>query len=324
MKYKKSFFITMIILLISQYAVSNENNSLNIEDLTIQVMPELDFPSQWPEDTPSLLVGYYGLFVNNLNRDFTEYITMPVPLGFPNFRINMICETEKGMTCLPYTIDKENNTIKWKLSRTLKAGEKMPFMIEYYSSPFEPGESKRFKLSPVFNSAINRITVDITHPARSTGFVMDPVPQNSITKNGSDHSILYYTNLEAGETIDLTISYIKDDNKGLVLDNNSNNSNIIQPKAETKPPGNTTLFIVIIISVTVAFLGLLIYLSSRTQSASRRQNRKKINSKHKITGTYESKKNKIRKLLLNDKISEKTYRQLLKDIPGPGTDNEKI
>ncbi|MCF6335238.1 MAG: hypothetical protein L3J12_05825, partial [Spirochaetales bacterium] len=263
-----------------------------------------------------LLVGYYCLFVNNLNRDFSEYVTMSLPMEFPYFRISMICETERGMVCLPYNINRENNTVTWKLSRTLGPGEKMPFMLEYYSSPFEQGESKRFKISPVFISDINKVTVDITHPARATDFVMDPVPQKSITKNGSDHSLLYYNNLKAGEPIDLTISYIKNDNKGAVQDNNSMNSNNFQQKAESATSSNTTLFIVIIISIAAVFLGLMIYLSSRNRTVLNRNKGKKNFSRNKKKSSYEAEKNKIRKLLIDGKITEKTYKQLLKDIPG--------
>ncbi len=316
MKHRKSLFIAVIILLISQFAVSSENDSIIIEDLTIQVMPELDFPSQWPEDTPALLVGYYGMFVNKSDGDFSEYVTMPLPLDSPNFRMNMICDTERGMVCLPFNLDRENNRVTWKLSRTLKPGERMPFMIEYYSSPFEPGELKKFRLSPVFNSGIDKVTVDITHPARSTNFIMDPEPQRTVSRDGSDHSYLYYNNIIAGEAIELSVSYIKDDNKGAVLNAESTNSNAFQLSGKANGSGNITLFISIIVLVAALFFGLMIYLSSRNQTVLNRKKSKGNYSGNKLKRAREAEKNKIRKLLIDGKITEKTYKQLLKEIPG--------
>lgn len=316
MKYKVIFFIFITFLFAAQISFSDATNTITIKDLSIQIMPEHDFPGQWPKDTPALLVGYYGTFVNDTTNDFSEDVVMEIPLDHPNFKINMICETERGMVCLPYRLNRDNNTVTWKLSGTLKPGEEMPFMLEYYSSPFVPGETKSFKLSPVFNSDLNKVTVDISQPARSSDFLVLPAPQKSTNQDGTNHSYLYFNDLKAGNPIGISISYIKPDNNPSIIGNSNINTNNFQSSSVNGSKSDYTLIIAVIISVSVAFLGLMIYLSSKKRVAVPLRYNKQKQSSGKSRNTAQSERNKIRKLLIDGKISEKTYNKLLKEIPG--------
>lgn len=316
MKHKKILFILIVSLFFAQYLYSDEGNALSIRDLTIQIMPEYDLPDQWPPNTPALLVGYYGTFVNNTSGEFTGEIELDLPLDHPEFKINMICETEQGMACLPYRINYDGNTVVWKLSRTLKPGDEMPFMLEYYSSPFTSGDVRQFELSPVFRSDVINITVDISQPARSSNFSITPNPQRTQTRDGFNHSYLYYNDLKAGGAIDIAVSYLKADNNPSVSKESPLSMSDFQTSKESGGIDDTAVLVAVIISFSIIFFGIMIFLSFRSKGKPTYRTGRQVRSRIKSKNVSDMERKRIRKLLIDGKISEKTYKELLKGISG--------
>jgi hypothetical protein len=282
-------------------------------------MPEHDVPSCWPDGVPSLLVGYYGTLLNSSQDSFDGRIEMNLPVDEPYFVINMICETERGMVCLPYEINKENGTVSWRLSKNLESGKHMPFMLEYYSSPFAEGPRKELLVIPVFPNAMTDITVDIVEPSRTSGFSVTPSPEQTYRRD--DNFVTHridVKSLSAGEPLPIEISYVKPNNKPSIFgDTGTPPSNDLPPLL---PPAQKSenLTGYIFIAGAMAFFGLMVFLGLQSNRNRRKPKTSRARATPKARNsrgrTQEQEKRKARKLLLAGKISENTYKQLLKDI----------
>ena len=314
MKKSVLMLVNLFALVISPLTAEISAHNLDVADLKIQIMPEHDLPAKWPNDVPAVLVGYYGAFVNSGAVEFDDRIEMTLPVNEPNFIINMVCETEAGMVCLPYDIDRTGEAISWRLSRPIQPGERMPFMLEYYSNPFASGSRKELNISPVFSTRLGAVDVEITEPARSSDFGVLPQPQRTLERDGFLRHQFSFDSVQGGEPLAFRISYIKEDNRPSV------GSGPPQAAAANGAPsgrgnsGDVSLTAVMVIGGSIIVFGVLLFIGLRTEGR-KRQVRSVARPGTAAKGTNrQQEQKKARKLLLEGKISENTYKKLMKEI----------
>ena len=163
--------------------------------------------SVWPEyDDPSVLVIYDGAFATK--DGFPREVAFLVPTGA---KINA---TAYGNGNGEYF-----NTDPWKTqdagngwTRVLFTIPQPMFHVEYYYSPLQGSPDK--KMEYVFNAAnaADSVQLEIQEPLKAANFKTDPVAATQ-TARGHDfkYHIFQYSNVTAGQSLKVQISYTKTD-----------------------------------------------------------------------------------------------------------------
>lgn len=294
----------------------------------------------WPEyDKPQVLVIYNGLLVNNTGEPFAGEVRYRLPQGA---QVNMVCELEKGMVCQPYDTVKGENGIEvvWRPSRELQPGETFPVMFEYYYQPVAgPGERN---LEFIYQEAfpVEQLKVAVQQPLRAENFQVDPsadyVNQEEVSGQQFAYHNYQFNDVAAGQQLAFQISYQKPD----VTPSVTPATTTSPPEQEPQSPSPFNTTVVVILVAFVAILAFFLLYPRRQQKSSSGTGRrspidpeggsggsKKKGSKAagtRAAGTpargastvdsVQAEKRKIRKMLLDGKISEDTYRQLLAEI----------
>ncbi|GAW93735.1 hypothetical protein [Calderihabitans maritimus] len=319
---------TIISILISVVMVSYFLTPAVAEEKTL-TMKQLYY-SIWPEyDKPQVLVIYTGTFVNNTGQPFSGELEYNIPKGA---QINMVCETEKGMLCQRYiTKDMGDYTkVIWKPSRTIQPGEEFPVMFEYYID-YLKGQGPEKSFEHIFRPAfpIENLSVEIRQPADSSNFKLEPEPQASQNdvQSGVQFTNYYYsfTNLTPEDQLTFKVSYTRETNKPSVTTNTNTNSGG-QADTASVTPVNTTV-IVLLAAFLIVLAAFLVYAinanragTAAQSSRSKSKKRGKSGPTGKKAGGSQDKedlkkqKRKLRQMLLDGKISEETYQQLLAEL----------
>ncbi|MDF2946687.1 MAG: hypothetical protein K0S51_1366 [Bacillales bacterium] len=324
--------VTTMILVLSPFTlVANaETNTVDLQkfpykSVAIQVMPEYDYPQNYPTDQPVVLVGYYGTMTNKTGSDYNGEIAIPLPVNEKYFQIYIAAEfpeENKPEVQRPYKIDKEKGLITWKPSNPIKKDADYKFVVEYYSNPIEVGDSKKFPF--VYTAPANVDAIDILFfaPAKSTDFKTD-IPATTVSKTDYNETLLayQYKNLKAGEKKAFNVSYVKKDNSSTL-------SNIKQNPPEANQSGSNTTTTesrpiidavgASIIGGSLIIMGFFIFLGYKQKGSTPPS---KSNVKHKNSSTKQQQsapkknnsvsvmdeKKKLRKMLLNGEIDQETY-----------------
>ncbi|MHB1125816.1 MAG: hypothetical protein ACYC2T_02510 [Bacillota bacterium] len=301
-------------------------------------MKQLNY-SIWPEyDTNDVLVIYSGNLVNNTGKPFSGLITYRMPKGA---RVNMVCELEKGMVCQKFEIKSQADydEVVWRTSRTIQPGEEFPVMFEYNYLPMQAAGERNMDVSFMASFPVEQLNVEIKQPLRSTSFTVDPQPQSqgqvddSLTTEKFNVFNYSYSDVKKDDKLSFNIKYTKEDSEPSV-DKNAAAPTTGTPQGDSagKKVDSTVLVLVI---AFIALLAVFIFYamnSNRNQvpASKSRQNQKQKTSpkpgKPVNNGLHKSKprvtqdsavqieKKKVRKLLLDGKISEETYRQLVAEL----------
>ncbi len=295
-------------------------------------MEELFF-SIWPEyDTPDVLVIYSGAFVNNTGKTFTasdNTLSYYMPKGA---KVNMVCETEKGMVCLRYQVDTSNpdyDKVIWRPSRDIQPGEKFPVMFEYNFNTFTTTGERKFTVPYQTPFDVKNLYVEVKQPLQSSNFQMTPASTFTEKDNqGFANYYLSFADVKAETKQSFDISYVRNELKPSVQPN--------QGSAQVGSEGggfNSTVLILLI--AFVGMLGLFLFYAMRTpatvavgkggrtpRAERTKATASKASGSAKPHGKTQSQpasaandeKRKLRKLLLDGKISEDTYRKLVAEL----------
>lgn len=305
--------------------------SISIKDFSLSVWPEYDKPEKgWPTDRPAVLVQYQGTLYNNTGKDFNQKLTFNVPQA-KEFQVSMVCETENGMACQPY--DLKDGKVSWQPSRTLKPGDKFPFMVEFYYNPIVGDKDKSFTYNFLPSYNIESLSVSVKAPLKATNFKIDPeAAQKNKDSEGFDTFLYQYSNLSPADTdkVKYNISYTKADNNPSKQppsaqgqkDQNANSNEVIGTNSWTKP--SVIIPSILIILLMVAFIIYAVKNNSNNNGRSKNNRAQRINNKtgngnqksgkSKNNPTVSKEKKKLRQMLLNGDISEDTYRELVDEI----------
>lgn len=318
-----SITLTVFMLLAVQVipAVAQED-TLTMENL---------YYSIWPEyDTPDVLVIYSGTFVNNTGKTFSKNheLRYYMPKGA---KVNMVCETENGMLCQRYVIKKDNpdyDIVVWKPSHDIEPGATFPVMFEYNYNQFTAAGERSFvnNFKPAF--PITNLTVEVKQPLRSEGFTLDPQPLTEAPDaDGFVNHTYQFSDLTEEDELVFNVSYTKADNRpSIEKDQDASSVN------ETQTAGGGQGLDTTVLILLIAFMGILaVFLVFALKGRPALGNTRSSSRPARSVGTGKSKskgrqhnradrqklmdeKRKIRKMLLDGKISEDTYHQLIEEL----------
>jgi hypothetical protein len=279
----------------------------------------------WPEyDEPGVLVIYTGEVKNTSSEPFAGRVVLNIPKEVA--RAEMVCETEQGMLCLPFEIKQMENyaQLSWIVSKPIQPGGVLPFMAEFYYDPFEGGDEKKsftYKFSSSFD--IDRITFEVKQPFNAADFKIEPA-FDYVQEDNFGFKTYRYTlnNLVQGRNQEILISYTRESDepsidRALVTGPAGNQPNLGGGQQSMNPTYGILL---------AAFLGLMGFFlfyginnaneTAKSEAKTAGKGKKKVYPVRdgKEGKSVDEEKKKLRKLLLDGKISEETYKELLAEL----------
>jgi hypothetical protein len=314
-----------------------DSEKFQYKEMQIQVMPEFDYPENWPKDEPSVLVGYYGTIVNKSGKDFNGSLQFPLPVKDKDFSVYLIAEfpeDTKPEVQRPYKIDEKTGMVTWEPGKPIKKDESYDFVIEYYANPYEvDGANKKFSFEFNPQTEIEKLDVIFYSPMNSKDVKIEPSPANTTkSEYGQELNHYQYTNVKQGEAVKYTASYSKEGNESALSiiskmnppndENHSGTATDQVTKNGTSPNEKPIIDAVgaSIISISIVIAGGFVFfgLRGKRHTAAIRKPQKVMKKKSKndeqnITVTADERK-KLRSMLLNGKIDQQTYEEKMKKL----------
>lgn len=320
---KISFLWTLIILLLfnlSGIASAEEKaNPLKMEELTVQVLPEYSYhPKAKESNHPPLLVGYHGALINNTENPLKGQIEIPLPTKDKNFKLGFVADYStdlREMYEIEYKLDEKLGIISWETSEEIQPQEIYKFVIEYYTDSIEVSKDNK-SLEYTFTSFadIGMMNLIFVEPLKTDSFALEPAAQTH-QKNGYNLNMyLYQSNgMKQGDekTIKLKYKRVDDRTTTEIMDEMAGSQN--KQVAATKKNEETVspwLIVSVVGGITVIAAIILIFvLKSRGKKVTKPEKSVAVDS-------LEIKKAKIRQMVIDGKITEEEYKELLKRLGG--------
>lgn len=250
MKIPRKGFVTLVLALI--IFLSMGTSSLAAAEVSISQ----GYLKVWPEYTQShVIVNFSSVFVNQSLEDFHDELSFTLP---KDGVVYLVSETQKGLYNVPFEVAEAEDyqVVKWKPSQPIKPGEEYGVMLEYSFSPFTQGGMRDIQLTFVAPAKIQNLAMEIQEPLRAQNFEIKPPAKDTYQDlEGFTFHTMNFENLAAGEKLDFSIKYTKEDN------NPSVNTDITAPQDEEKGNSNTMLIVFFIFFVVLLGIMLIISLS---------------------------------------------------------------
>jgi hypothetical protein len=347
---KKLMAFGFIVALIASFTIKDASatelfqaEKFPYQEMQVQVMPEFDYPKDWSNDKPALLVGYFGTFVNKSGSDYSGEITFPLPVDDPDFEMYLAAEfpeDDKPEVQVEYKIDKEQKLIIWKPTKPIKKDATYDYVIEYYANPIKVKDTKSFNFSFTPPADMKQVNIVFYAPINSKDFTVDPKAINeSKSEYGEEIHHYQYQNVKKGELVSYKASYVKEDNTSSMsvistmappkdenhqgtsattateqVLNNSGGAN----KVTNRPLIDTTGAVIIGISMVIMGLFVFIGLKGRKSSPpSKTLISKKTNKGSNITKKIDTKtdeKKVLRSMFMSGEIDQQTYEERIKKL----------
>jgi hypothetical protein len=345
---KKRFLALFVIMsFLSNLVIPSANAETTFQpdkfpytDMQIQVMPEFDYPENWPKDTPSLLVGQYGTFTNKSGQDFDGKIEMSLPVnedGFQAYLVAEFPEDNKPEVQRPFDVDKEKGIISWKPSKAIKKDESYRFVIEYYTSSVDVKDNRSFTFEYTNPAEIGTLDVIFYAPMDSKEIKLEPkASNNSKSEYGEELFYYQYKDVKVGESYTYTFSYQKDGFKS-TLDainekqppNDENHSGVNGSATDQISGGSggdrplIGMGGAIVIAIAIIIAGVFVYLglkgksqsapkTATTKAENHHPKKQQVKKENKAISVDDKKE--LRKKLLAGKIDQETYDEEMKKL----------
>jgi len=303
-------------------------------ELSIQVMPEFDYPEGWAEEKPSLLNAFYGTITNKSGQDFKGELEFPAPLDDKDFKVYLVAEfpgENQSEVQRPYKLNKEKGTLTWSPTEAIKKDGTYQFVIEYYSNPITVnGAEKNFNYQFTPETNIEKLDIIFYNPMNAKNFKLEPAAQNiSATDYGQELHLYQFTDVKKGQALDYSTAYTKEGNESTLSiisklppedDNHTEaaTEQVANNGSDERPIIGTAGAVIIGISIIIA--GAFVFLGLKGSKAnSDRKLHSKLGKKNRITSAkpvknLDGEKKQLRNKLINGKIDEKTYEEKMKKL----------
>jgi hypothetical protein len=345
---KKLMALIVIALCLTSFVIPKASADIRFQpekfpfkEMQIQVMPEFDYPEDWPKNTPSLLVGEYGTITNKSGRDFSGKIEIPIPSKEKGFETNLVAEfpdPNKPEVQRPYTVDKEKGIVSWTPAKPIKNNKSYKFVIEYYTNTIAVKDKKSFTYELTNNTPIDQLNVIFYAPMNAKNIQIAPKAQNT-TKSEYGEALYYYqySKVKIGNSLKYSFSYKKDGTESTMAainkqqpPNDDTHKNVQNETAtdQVSKSGNDTsnqpiigIGAALIIAIAIIITGVLIFfgLQGKRQSVTKSTKfNKPQNVKQQVKKESKSvnadEKKELRKKLLTGKIDQETYEEEMKKL----------
>ncbi|RDU35148.1 hypothetical protein DRW41_19580 [Neobacillus piezotolerans] len=311
------------------------------KEMQIQVMPEFDYPENWPKEEPSLLVGQYGTITNKTGQDFSGKVEVPVPAKEKNFQVYLVAEfpsDDKPEVQRPYEVDKEKGVISFTPQNPIKKDAVYKFVVEYYSNPIEVGDMKSFTYEYTAPASIEALDVIVYAPLKSTDITLEPKPASTQKSDYGEQIAFYQVKAaEKGSSYKYNVSYKKEGNastlsminKNKAPNDENHNGTTATDQVTANSGGNggdNNRPIIgaaggVIIGASIIIAGMFVFFGLRNKKENKKntaQNKKekggKAPQKQKMKPSNDEEIKELRKKLLNGKIDQETYNEQVKKL----------
>ncbi|BAS29254.1 hypothetical protein [Limnochorda pilosa] len=325
-------------------AAAGTSEELRMERLTVDLRPEYDARGE-------MLAIYQATYVNTAERPATADVALWVPAGA---RLGETCEltAEGEHVCqLPRVSQAEGVDpgddgsgsqglwVRWSMGRALAPGERYRAHMEFYvpvdvSRP-ERTVTFRYPGSPT----VDRIQVHFMRPAAATGFTSDPEPTSGAS-SGTAPVFYYEMAPNAGTPVTLTARYARSTSEPFAAAAASGEQGSGESRPPSGAPGSMLLSQVGSWGLGVVVLAVLTYFLVRETTGRGRQ-RTPAHAAARGGGSGgstaggarhrhpespqagrpsprrlqpEEERRLARQALLEGRISEATYRELVSDL----------
>jgi hypothetical protein len=313
------------------------------KEMQVQVMPEFDYPKDWSKEKPSLLVGYFGTFVNKSGSEYSGEITFPLPVDDPDFEMYLAAEfpeANKPEVQVEYKIDQEQKLISWKPTKPIEIDATYNYVIEYYSNPIEVKDTKSFNYRFTPPANMEQLNIVFYAPINSKDFTMEPKATNeSKSEYGEEIHHYQYLNAKKGAEVSYKAFYVKKGNTSSMSvistmdppndENHQGTSGTTATEQVLKNSGGTSKtsnrpFIdttgAVIIGFSMIIMGVFIFLGFKGKKSvpSPKSPVSKVETKgSKNTKKVDSKSNEkklLRSMLMTGEIDQQTYDEKIKKL----------
>lgn len=318
---KKAFvwplIFTLFILLTHSVAAEENQNPLQMEELTIQVMPEFAYhPEDTEKNKPPLLVGYHGALINNSEQPQRGQIEIPLPMEEENFRIGFVADYSSDLTEMneiEYELDQKKGTITWTTTEDIQPQELYRFVIEYYTNSIHEGE-KTNTLEYSFKSYadIGMLNLIFVEPLNTESMKLEPEAESHQKNSYNMNMFMYMSNgVKPGEEKNIKLKYERAEEKTTeeVMNDMVGGTSKHGTTATNNEKIPVWMVVTVIggVSIVIAAV-LLVFLRKR----SKKSNEKGMRNESALN----IKKAKLRALLVDGTITEQEYTELLKKVGG--------
>jgi hypothetical protein len=314
MKLLSAIILLFIFQLPDKCSAETKFNVLNMEELTIQVMPEYSYHPKDKKKNPPLLVGYHGALKNNAEEAQKGQVVIPLPMDEKNFRIGFVADYSRDLTEMneiQYELDKENGTISWETSEEIQPQEIYKFVIEYYTDSIKEKDGAKTLTYDFKNftdtGLLNLIFVE---PLNSESFKLEPASEQHQKNSYNMNMFLYQSQgMKPGEKKNISLEYKRADDRTTAeimeaMAGDAKKAGTVKQNDEKMP---LWLVVTVVGSVTIFAAVLLVFIMKK----------KKVKTvKDDASNDYDGKKSKLRAMLVEGSITEAEYDELIKKLGG--------
>lgn len=272
--------------------------------MSLSVRPEYD--------QPGVLVIYDARVVNASRRPFSGELAFPIPEGAPVPHVCEIGRDGEHLSRLPRTEPVGSlRVVKWNVDRELGPGDVYHAFVEFYYDPIEKADGfRRFEYEFVPLIPTDRLELTVVEPLRATEFRLSPqhAASRAVSLDGTTFNahLFQFENLRPGQPLQLEVSYRKpDDRPSIAAKAGSTAPGGSGGGASGAGGGRVDPALLGLGIVLIGALGFFLYRGVRRPAARR------------AAAGYlsaDDERRLARQLLLKGRISEATYRQILKDL----------
>lgn len=301
-------------------AETKEKAPFQIEQMNIQVLPEYSFhPEDEDKEQPPLLFGYHLTLINTSDVPQKAHIEFPLPFEEQGFKLNAVGEysnDQEEIKEIQYKFDEKTGVISWETMEEVDPQGIYKYVIEFYTNSIqESGDTKTFSYHFKSFSDIGAINLTFVEPLMTDSFTLEPAPEKH-QQNSMNINLYTYTleGMKSGEEKTFQLNYERKESRTtsdlLLAMADSDYHHGTTVKSVHKIPGWKIAIVVGGIALIAAAI-LIVILQSRS---------KKLNvneeEKNKNASKADVRRSQLRSMLLEGRITDKEYRELIKKYGG--------
>ncbi|MBS8265304.1 hypothetical protein DYI25_12690 [Mesobacillus boroniphilus] len=314
MKLILAIILLFVFQLPGKGSAETKSNVLNMEELTIQVMPEYSYHPKDKKKNPPLLVGYHGALKNNAEEAQRGQVVIPLPMDEKNFRIGFVADYSRDLTEMneiQYEFDKESGTISWETSEEIQPQEIYKFVIEYYTDSIKEKDGTK-KLNYDFKNfaEIGLLNLIFVEPLNTESFKLEPASEQHQKNSYNMNMFLYQSQgMKPGDAKNISLEYKRAETRTTAeimedMAGDAKKAGTVKQNDEKMP---LWLVIAVVGSLTLFAAVLLIFIMKKKKA-------KPVKSD--APNDNEIKKSKLRAMLVEGTITEAEYNELIKKLGG--------
>lgn len=311
--------------------VGTNQGTIRINNMDLSVKPEYD--------TRDVLVIYRFDLVNTGSEPYDGDLIFHVPKGATNDV--HICRVEGSnlhASCALYQSKTEGQvtTFTWKPDWPIKPGENYHLYIEFYYNPIQGTKDKTIDFFYHPSYPIDRLRISVLPPLRSSNVKLDPEAASTLRDSeGFTHYHYEYSNVTGDTPIEVKISYTKEDNNPSIARTTGGGTT----SGGGSAGGTNNLASIALVAVIALVFGGMLFMAARRPSQatarrggtySKRAASRAPAGKAARTAADSSRgrraapqvitdeRKAARQMLLDGRISEDTYKQILADLEKEG------